>query len=203
MEELYPQILADGIEYRILHLTGEITPRVSTMFVELLNEFEIDPEDEKKPATVFINSPGGSLPDAMVIADAILTVEYPVLTVGAGIVFSGAFLVLLAGDVRMAYKHTKFMFHNFASTFDMGKAWDMKNFVDACDGWSKELQDYIRERTNIPKDIMEKIFDRDQDVYFSAEEAIKYNIINDIVSKEEVDVARRAKKNKVIRRGKK
>ena len=196
MQELYQHILADGIEHRILYLTGEITPQVSAMFVELLNEFEADPKNEKKPATLFINSSGGSLPDAMVIADTILTVGYPILTIGAGVVFSGAFLILLAGDIRMAYKHTKFMFHNFTSPFDISKSWDMKNFVATCDVWSKELKEYIQGRTSIPDSIMDKIFERDQDVYFSADEAVEYGIIDAIVSNVKIDFAHRAKKKK-------
>ena len=196
MQELYPHVLADGIEHRILYLTGEITPQVSAMFVELLNEFEADPKNEKKPATLFINSSGGSLPDAMAIADTILAVGYPILTIGAGVVFSGAFLILLAGDIRMAYKHTKFMFHNFTSPFDISKSWDMKNFVATCDVWSKELKEYIQGRTSIPDSIMDKIFERDQDVYFSADEAVEYGIIDAIVSNVKIDFAHRAKKKK-------
>jgi ATP-dependent protease ClpP protease subunit len=89
-------------------------------------------------------------------------------------------VLLLAAKTRKAYRNTTFMIHE-GSSGAIGKVSDMEDSIDE----SKRLNDIyfgiIESETKIPKSKLDEIRKRRKDWYFTAEEALEYGLITEII----------------------
>lgn len=69
-------------------------------------------EDPKGEITMFINSPGGSVPDGMALLDVMAAVSCPIRTVCVGTAASMASLLFVCGDTRDMLEHSHLMIHD-------------------------------------------------------------------------------------------
>ena len=69
-------------------------------------------EDPKKEITMYINSPGGSVPDGMALLDVMAAVSCPIRTVCVGTAASMASLIFAVGDARDMLEHARLMIHD-------------------------------------------------------------------------------------------
>src|SRR5690606_38164216 len=67
---------------------------------------------QPKPIEMFINSPGGNVTDGFAIIGAMEMSETPIITYGMGLVASMALGIFVKGDVRIAHRYTRFMYHS-------------------------------------------------------------------------------------------
>src|SRR5690554_2512985 len=90
-----------------------------------------------KPVTVHINSPGGSVTDAMAIYDALRSHKGKVTARVDGLAASAATLVMLAADESEMAKHSLLMVHN-PWTAAMGDAGEMRKVAESLDKHAAE-----------------------------------------------------------------
>lgn len=69
-------------------------------------------EDPSGEITMFINSPGGSVPDGMALLDVMEAVPCPIRTVCVGTAASMASLLFVCGDTRDMLEHSRLMIHD-------------------------------------------------------------------------------------------
>lgn len=69
-------------------------------------------EDPKGEITMFINSPGGSVPDGMALLDVMAAIPCPIRTVCVGTAASMASLLFVSGDTRDMLEHSHLMIHD-------------------------------------------------------------------------------------------
>lgn len=69
-------------------------------------------EDPKGEITMFINSPGGSVPDGMALLDVMAAVTCPIRTVCVGTAASMASLLFVCGDTRDMLENSHLMIHD-------------------------------------------------------------------------------------------
>lgn len=69
-------------------------------------------EDPKGEITMYINSPGGSVPDGMALLDVMAAVPCPIRTVCVGTAASMASLLFVVGDTRDMLEHSHLMIHD-------------------------------------------------------------------------------------------
>ncbi len=69
-------------------------------------------EDPDKEITMYINSPGGSVPDGMALLDVMAAVPCPIRTVCVGTAASMASLIFAVGDARDMLEHARLMIHD-------------------------------------------------------------------------------------------
>ena len=69
-------------------------------------------EDPKGEITMFINSPGGSVPDGMALLDVMAAIPCPIRTVCVGTAASMASLLFVCGDTRDMLEHSHLMIHD-------------------------------------------------------------------------------------------
>lgn len=69
-------------------------------------------EDPDKEITMYINSPGGSVPDGMALLDVMADVPCPIRTVCVGTAASMASLIFAVGDARDMLEHARLMIHD-------------------------------------------------------------------------------------------
>ena len=80
---------------RIIMLTDEINSATANSIIGQL--LFLEKEDNKKPITLYINSPGGSVTDGFAIYDVIHQIKCPVNTICMGMAASMAAFLLAAG----------------------------------------------------------------------------------------------------------
>ena len=70
------------------------------------------PPEERKPITIYINSPGGDITEGFPLIAAIELSKTPVHTVNVGQWSSMSFLIGIAGHKRFALPYTTFLLHD-------------------------------------------------------------------------------------------
>jgi len=174
--DIYSRLLNE----RIIFLGEQINEHTANIVVaQLLHLAYADP---KKDIQLYINSPGGTIYDGMAIYDTMQYIKPDVQTIGIGLQASmGAFLLSSgAKGKRFALPHSKVMIHQ-PSSGTKGKVTDME--IDLKETIAvKEMIATIFAKNTGQKIAKVKI-DMERDYWMSPEEAKKYGIIDDIITK--------------------
>ena len=172
--DIYSRLLKD----RILFLGGEITDEEANLIIAQLLFLEAD--DPDKDVFLYINSPGGSVSAGLAIYDTIRYLKCEVSTICVGMAASmGAFLLAAgAKGKRKALPNSEIMIHQ-PSGGAYGQASDVKIHADHIIKMRKKLNEMLSERTGQPLEVIEEATERDN--FLSAEEALQFGIIDEIV----------------------
>lgn len=172
-------LLKFDLERREIFLFGTINKSMHFFMLDSFNQLEFP----KKGISIFINSKGGDLDSTLAIYDLLISKQNPfkVMTVCTGIAASGAALIFQAGNIRRMYKHSKLMLHAPAwMPPEYLKIEDFQKILKEMKKSKKEFMEIIAEKTSKDlKDIMKDI--KKGDKYFTAEEAVKYGLADEIV----------------------
>ncbi len=172
--DIYSRLLKD----RIIFLGSEIVDDVANSIVAQL--LFLESEDPEKDINLYINSPGGSVSAGLAIYDTMQYIKSPVSTICVGLAASmGA--VLLAGgakDKRFALPNSEIMIHQPLGGA-RGQASDIeihaKNILR-----TRELLNKIL-ASHTGQDISKIAQDTDRDNFMTADEALKYGLIDKII----------------------
>ena len=176
--DIYSRLLKD----RIIFIGEEIDERVaSTVVAQLLF---LEAEDPDKDICIYINSPGGSVSAGMAIYDTMKYIKPEISTIAIGMAASmGAFL-LQAGTKgkRYALPNAEIMIHQpLGGT--QGQAEDIRIHAEHILSIRSKLNAIIAENTGRPVEEVAK--DTDRDNFMTADEALEYGLIDQIVQKRE------------------
>lgn len=160
-----------------LFLWGELNEDVSITIIDELLSYT-----GKKPVTLYINSNGGNIADAIAIIQAMRAVPYEVNTCVLGNAFSAAMLVAAAGTgCRSAGPLSRLMFHPIHA--DLGS-----NNVSQAIITAKEMNCTWNTITGILEAVTDGSINEDNismfenDYYMSAAEARKLGLIDQITT---------------------
>ena len=171
--DIYSRLLKD----RIIFLGEEVSDVSASIIVAQL--LFLESEDPKKDINLYINSPGGSVSAGMAIYDTMNYIKCDVSTICIGMAASmGAFL--LAGGAkgkRFALPNSTIMIHQ-PSGGAQGQATEIQIVADQIAKTKQKLNRILAENTGQPIEVVE--VDTDRDNYMSAEEAMKYGIIDKV-----------------------
>ena len=171
--DLYSRILKD----RIIFLSGEINDDMASIIISELLYLDSQSHEE---ISMYINSPGGSVSSGLAIYDTMNLIKSDVKTIGIGICASmGAFL-LSSGEKgkRCCLPNTEVMIHEVLGG-SQGQATDIKIQADHILYLRDKLNKILAKNTN--KTIKKINNDTNRDHYLSAEEALKYGLIDKII----------------------
>ena len=146
---------------------------------QLLFLENMDPDRE---ITIYLNSPGGSVYAGLGIYDTMQFIQPKVATICTGLAASMASVLLCAGEKgrRSALPHSRVMIHQPMGGAD-GQATDMEITVREIVKLKKELYEIISLHSGQPFEQVEK--DSDRDHWFTAEEALAYGMIDEVLTK--------------------
>lgn len=171
--DIYSRLLKD----RIILLTGEIDDSLASLIIsELLYLDSLNNES----ISLYINSPGGSITSGLAIYDTIHYIKSKVNTICLGMAMSmGAFLLASTTGKRSALPNAEIMIHQPYG--------GMQGVVSDIDIQAKrllktkaKLNHLLAIHTNQP---IEKINnDTERDYYMDVNEALKYNLIDEIIT---------------------
>jgi len=100
-------MLSRLLKERIIYLGDDFTPDIATAVVAQLQALQVDP----RPASLYVNSGGGSLPAALAIYEAMQNLNYPLTTVALGRAEFAAAMLVAAGTPgqRVAASDARFV----------------------------------------------------------------------------------------------
>lgn len=174
--DIYSRLLKD----RIVFLGGPVTDEVANLVIAQM--LFLEAEDPDKDIHFYINSPGGSATAALAMYDTMQYIKPDVSTICMGMAASAGALLLSAGakGKRYSLPYARIMIHQPAGGAQ-GKATDaevqIKELLTI-----REIQNKILSKhTGQP---IEKITrDVEKDFFMSAEEALKYGLIDEVIEK--------------------
>lgn len=171
-------VISRLLKDRILLLGQQVDDEVANVLVAQL--LYLANEDPEKDITLYINSPGGSVSAGMAIYDTMQYVPCDVSTVCFGMAASmGAFLLGAgAKGKRRALPNARIMIHQPLGGAQ-GQAADIEIQAKEILFIREQLNTFIAEYTDQPKDKIEE--DCDRDFFMTAEEAMDYGIIDEVV----------------------
>ena len=140
---------------------------------------------------VYINSNGGVVDTAIAINNALRRHKAKVTVNIDGIAASAATLITCAGDTVRMPKNALFMIHN-PSTIAMGDSEEMRKQADVLEKYKNSITETYLQKVNIDKEKLSELMDNES--WLSAEEALKYGFIDEIIENTDIQVV----ENKVI-----
>tara|TARA_B100000427_G_scaffold74913_1_gene61029 strand:+ start:77 stop:664 length:588 start_codon:yes stop_codon:yes gene_type:complete len=174
--DIYSRLLKE----RIIFLHEAIDDTVANLVISQL--LFLEAEDSERDAYLYINSPGGVVTAGMAIFDTMQFIKTKVSTICMGQAASmGAFL-LAAGEPgrRYALPNSRIMLHQPLGGAQ-GQATDIEIQAKEILRIKEVLNDILAERSGQP--LKKIVKDTDRDFFMSAEEAKKYGIIDDVITK--------------------
>ena len=173
--DIYSRLLKE----RIIFLGEEVNETTASLIVAQL--LFLESEDPAKDIHLYINSPGGVVSAGLAIYDTMNYIKCDVSTICIGLAASmGAFL--LAGGAkgkRFALPNAEVMIHQ-PSGGAKGQATDIKIVADNILKTKRKLNEILAANTGQPIETNE--IDTERDNYMTAEEAMKYGIIDSVIS---------------------
>ena len=137
-------------------------------------------EDAKKDVHIYINSPGGSLTAGMAIYDTMNFLHCDVVTYCVGQAASMATILLAAGTMGKRYSlpNSRVMIHQPYGGAT-GQARDVSIAANDILRWRTKINEILSKTTGKSVEQIEK--DSDRDFYMTAEEALKYGIVDKVI----------------------
>ncbi len=172
--DIYSRLLKD----RIIFLGSDVNEASANVVVAQL--LFLQAEDAKKDIFFYINSPGGSVYDALAIYDTMHYITNDVQTVGIGVQASAAAFLLSSGTKgkRFALPNATIMIHQ-PSSGTRGKVTDQEIDLRESLRIKKLLETLMAKNTGQKLDQIH--LDMERDKWLTAIEAKKYGIIDEII----------------------
>ena len=174
--DIYSRLLKD----RIILLGTPIDDDVANLIVAQL--LFLQAEDPKKDIDLYINSPGGSCTAGLAIYDTIQSLSCAVKTYCIGQCASMGAVLLAAGAAgkRFALPHSRIMIHQPWGGAQ-GTASDINIQAQEILRTKATLNGILSAHTGQKLSKIEK--DTDRDFFMSAEEAVAYGLVDQVVGK--------------------
>jgi ATP-dependent Clp protease, protease subunit len=173
--DIYSRLLKD----RIIFLGEQVDQHTANLIVAQL--LFLQSEDAKKDIYLYINSPGGSVYDALAIYDTMQYVKNDIQTVGIGVQASAAAFLLSSGTKgkRFILPHSTVMIHQ-PSSGTRGKVTDQEIDLRESLRVKKLLEEIMAKNTG--QKISQIHEDMERDRWMDSVEAEKYGLVDKVIT---------------------
>jgi len=173
--DIYSRLLKD----RIIFIGDDVNPHTANLIVAQL--LFLDNEDSNKDICLYINSPGGSVYDALAIYDTMQYVKSDIQTVGIGIQASAAAFLLSSGTKgkRFMLPNASVMIHQ-PSSGTKGKLTDMEIDLKESLRIKHRLNEIMAKNTGQSTKRIQD--DMERDYWMTSDEATKYGLVDKIIT---------------------
>lgn len=173
--DIYSRLLKD----RIIFLGDQVDQHTANLIVAQL--LFLQSEDAKKDIFLYINSPGGSVYDALAIYDTMKYVKNDIQTVGIGMQASAAAFLLSSGTKgkRFLLPNATVMIHQ-PSSGTRGKVTDQEIDLRESLRVKKLLEEIMSKNTG--QKLSKIHIDMERDFWMTAPEAQKYGVVDKVIT---------------------
>lgn len=171
------------LERRIIVLDCKVS---AASVGEIIAQISLLAAESNEPITLFINSPGGSVQDGLVLVDVMRSSPCVIKTVALGLSASMAAVILAAGTKGHRYitESGKTMLHQPQVTRSVGgNCTQMEEMAKNLVSRKKQLNSLLRELTGSDEKTIEELTSKD--TYLTAKQALRHGLV-DTVAKGEV-----------------
>jgi len=176
--DIYSRLLKE----RVVFLIGPLNDHVANLVIAQM--LFLESENPDKDISLYINSPGGSVSSGLAIFDTINFIKPDVSTLCIGMAASmGAFL-LAAGTKgkRLCLPNSRVMIHQPLGGVS-GQATDIEIHAKEILALKNQLNKILSQQTGQSLKTIAK--DTDRDNFMSAQDALKYGIVDNVIDKRE------------------
>ena len=174
--DVFSRLMMDRIIFLGLPIDDNVANIVQAQLLYLASV------DAKADISLYLNTPGGAVSSGLGIYDTMQLIAPQVATICTGMAASMGAVLLCAGEngKRSALPHSKVMIHQPLGGA-RGQASDILIEAQEIEKTRDELYNIIASHSGQPFD---KVFkDADRDYWMSADEALKYGMIDSILTK--------------------
>ncbi len=174
--DIFSRLLND----RIVMLSDQVNDATASLVVAQL--LYLESQDPSKDISLYINSPGGSVTAGMAIYDTMNYIKCDVSTICVGMAASMGAVLLSSGakGKRIALPHAEVMIHQPLGQIE-GQATDMLIHAEHIKRTRETLNQILAENSGQPLDVIQR--DTERDNFMTAEEAVKYGLIDKVYTK--------------------
>ena len=177
--DIFSRLLKD----RIIFLGEDVNSASAGLVIAQL--LFLESEDPEKERYLYINSPGGSITDGMGIVDTMNYISCPVSTICVGMAASMGAVLLASGEKgkRFATPNSEILIHQplIGGGGLSGQTTEIKIHADHMVKTREKLNKLLSDRTGQSLETIQR--DTERDNYMTAEEALKYGLIDGIMDK--------------------
>ena len=177
--DIFSRLLKD----RIIFLGEDVNATTASLVVAQL--LFLESEDPDKEISLYINSPGGSVTDGLAIVDTMNYIKCPISTTCLGLAASFGAVLLANGTKgkRFATPNAEILIHQplIGGHGIAGQTTDIKIHADQMIKTRERLTKILSDATGKPFETVMK--DTERDNYMTAEEALEYGLIDEILTK--------------------
>jgi ATP-dependent Clp protease protease subunit len=172
--DIYSRLLKE----RVVFLVGPVTEMTANLIVAQL--LFLESENPEKDISFYINSPGGSVSAGLAVYDTMQFIKPDVSTLCVGQAASmGAFLLAAgAKGKRFALPNSRVMIHQPMGGFQ-GQASDIEIHAREILYLRGRLNELMAKHTGQKVESIER--DTDRDNFLSAEESVKYGLVDRVL----------------------
>jgi len=172
--DIYSRLLKE----RIVFLGTPIDDQVANAVIAQL--LFLDSQNNKEDIKLYINSPGGSVSAALAIYDTMNFIKSDVSTLCIGVAASAAAILLSAGEKgkRFSLPNSEVMIHQVMGG-TQGQATDIDIHAKHILKIKEKLNKILSKHTG--QKMSKVVKDSDRDYFMSAQEAVKYGIVDRII----------------------
>jgi ATP-dependent Clp protease protease subunit len=172
--DIFSRLLRD----RIIFLGDDVNEHTANLVVAQL--LFLENQDPNKDIILYINSPGGSVYDAMAIYDTMQFVKSDIQTVGIGVQASAAAFLLSSGTKgkRLLLPHATVMIHQ-PSSGTRGKVTDQEIDLREALRVKRMMEEIMSKNTGQPTKKVHE--DMERDFWMTAEDAKNYGLVDKII----------------------
>ncbi len=176
--DIYSRLLKE----RVVFLVGPVTEITANLIVAQL--LFLESENPDKDVFFYINSPGGSVSAGLAIYDTMQFIKPDVSTLCVGQAASMGALLLAAGDKdkRFCLPNSRVMIHQPMGGFQ-GQASDIEIHAKEILFLRGRLNEILVKHTGKTLEVIER--DTDRDFFMGAQEAVKYGIVDKVLTSRE------------------
>ena len=177
--DIFSRLLKD----RIIFLGEDVNSASAGLVIAQL--LFLESEDPEKEIYLYINSPGGYITDGMGIVDTMNYISCPVSTICVGMAASMGAVLLASGEKgkRFATPNSEILIHQplIGGGGLSGQTTEIKIHADHMVKTREKLNKLLSDRTGQSLETIQR--DTERDNYMTAEEALKYGLIDGIMDK--------------------
>ena len=177
--DIYSRLLKD----RIIFLGSVVEDNMANVIIAQM--LFLEAEDPDKDIYLYINSPGGSVTAALAIYDTMQYIKPDVVTICMGQAASAGALLLAAGaeNKRYSLPYSRIMIHQPMGGAQ-GKASDAEVHIKELLDLKDILNEIMSKHTGQTEEKISQ--DIEKDFFMSAEDAMDYGIIDEVITRNEL-----------------
>lgn len=174
-----------AVNHRKIYIIDDITSETIFEYMYYLNKIVESDKlcGEKKPIEILVNSGGGSAIDGFSLISLIEQLKddgYTIITTNIGLSGSMAFAISICGSIRKSYRYSRYMCHDVSFGFN-GKSKEVVDMLKEANILRGIYEDIIKKYVNISDEELQEIFEKKIDRYYSPQELMDMNGVDEIL----------------------